>query len=84
MRRPVGLLSFELADAATVQSFLSASRLAVAATSFGGLHTTVDRRAQWGGDRVPEGFVRISCGCEDTADLVADFVAAADSLGSLQ
>ncbi|MGI8694482.1 MAG: cystathionine gamma-lyase [Geodermatophilaceae bacterium] len=80
MRRPLGLLAFELADAAAVQRFLAASRLAVEATSFGGLHTTVDRRAQWGGDKVPEGFVRVSCGCEDTADLVADFVAAADSL----
>lgn len=78
MRRPLGLLSFEFADAAAVERFLAASRLAVAATSFGGLHTTVDRRAQWGGDRVPEGFVRVSCGCEDTADLVADFVRAAD------
>jgi len=82
MRRPLGLLSFELADAATVERFLAASRLAIAATSFGGLHTTVDRRAQWGGDRVSEGFIRVSCGCEDTADLVADFVAAADSLRS--
>jgi len=82
MRRPLGLLSFELADAATVERFLAASRIAVAATSFGGLHTTVDRRAQWGGDHVSEGFVRISCGCEDTVDLVADFVAAADSLVS--
>lgn len=82
MRRPLGLLSFELADAATVERFLTASRLAIAATSFGGLHTTVDRRAQWGGDRVSEGFIRVSCGCEDTADLVADFVAAADSLRS--
>jgi len=52
MRRPSGLLSFELADADTVECFLAASRLAIAATSFGGLHTTVDRRAQWGGDRV--------------------------------
>jgi cystathionine gamma-lyase len=42
-----------------------------AATSFGGLHTTADRRAQWG-DPVPEGLVRLSCGVEDTADLVAD------------
>ena len=33
---------------------------------------TVDRRAQWGGDAVAPGFVRLSCGIEDTADLVAD------------
>lgn len=81
MRRPIGVLGCELADAAAVQRFLAGSRLAHAATSFGGLHTTVDRRAQWG-DVVAEGFVRISCGCEDTADLVTDLVGAMDSVGS--
>ena len=33
-----------------VAPFLTASRLVIAATSFGGLHTTADRRAQWGDD----------------------------------
>ncbi len=46
-----------------------------AATSFGGLHTTADRRAQWG-DETPEGLVRLSCGVEDTTDLVADIARA--------
>jgi len=32
----------------------------------------VDRRARWG-DRVSEGFARISLGIEDTDDLIADF-----------
>ncbi|MBA3249558.1 MAG: cystathionine gamma-lyase [Geodermatophilaceae bacterium] len=81
MLRPSGVVVFDLADEAAVDAFLAASRLALAATSFGGLHTTVDRRARWG-DAVAPGFVRVSCGVEDTADLVADFVAAADSLGS--
>ncbi|CAN5280659.1 cystathionine gamma-lyase [soil metagenome] len=80
MLRPGGVLSFRLADAEAVSRFLVHSRLAVAATSFGGLHTTVDRRAQWSAEQVPEGFVRVSCGCEDTADLVTDLSAAADSL----
>jgi cystathionine gamma-lyase len=43
------------------------------------VHSTVDRRAQWGGDAVPEGFVRLSCGIEDTADLVTDLSAALDA-----
>jgi cystathionine gamma-lyase len=51
-----------------------------AATSFGGLHTTADRRAQWGGDVVPAGFVRLSAGCEDAADLVTDVARALDGL----
>ena len=78
MRRWPGVLRFELADAEAVERFVRRSRLVVAATSFGGLHSTVDRRAQWG-DPVPEGFVRFSAGCEDPADLVADVVHALDS-----
>ena len=72
MLRPNGVVSAELADEAAVARLLSGSRLWTAATSFGGVHSTIDRRAQWGGDAVPPGFVRLSCGIEDTADLVAD------------
>jgi cystathionine gamma-lyase len=72
MLRPNGVVSAELRDEAAVAALLSASRLWLAATSFGGVHSTVDRRAQWGGDAVAPGFVRFSCGIEDTADLVAD------------
>jgi cystathionine gamma-lyase len=64
-----------------VQRLVRASRLVHAATSFGGIHTTLDRRAQWGGDAVPAGFVRFSCGIEDTADLVADLTRALETLG---
>ena len=72
----------ELPDAAAVSRLLGTSRLWTAATSFGGVHSTVDRRAQWGGDAVPEGL-RLSCGIEDTADLVADLAAAlAAALGA--
>lgn len=79
MRRFGGVISFTLPDAAFVDRLVAASRLVTAATSFGGLHTTLDRRAQWGGDTVPEGFVRLSLGCEDPADLVADLTAALDA-----
>jgi cystathionine gamma-lyase len=81
MLRPNGIVSAELADEAAVQQFVRSSRFVVAATSFGGIHTTVDRRAQWGGDAVPAGFVRFSCGIEDTADLVADLTQALGTLG---
>lgn len=84
MLRPNGVLSAELADASAVRDLVRASRFLVAATSFGGLHTTVDRRAQWGGDAVPEGFVRFSCGIEDTADLVADLRSALDTLPAVR
>ncbi|TAM64628.1 cystathionine gamma-lyase [Mycobacterium sp.] len=71
MRRFGGLLAVELADAAAVHALVDASELLIATTSFGGLHTSVDRRARWG-DAVADGFARISLGIEDTEDLVAD------------
>jgi cystathionine gamma-lyase len=79
MLRPGGVVSAELADEAAVSRFLAATRLWVAATSFGGVHSTVDRRAQWGGDAVPGGFLRFSCGIEDTADVVGDLTAGLDA-----
>jgi cystathionine gamma-lyase len=72
------VLGFELADAATVQAFLAACELVTEATSFGGTHTTAERRARWGTDAVSEGFVRLSAGLEDPADLVADVSHALD------
>jgi cystathionine gamma-lyase len=75
MKRFGGLVSVELADAAAVHSLVRGSQLMVAATSFGGIHTSVDRRARWG-DPVPEGFARISLGIEDTDDLLADIESA--------
>jgi cystathionine gamma-lyase len=80
MLRPNGVVSAELADEAAVATLLAASRLWTAATSFGGVHSTIDRRAQWGGDAVPAGFVRLSCGIEDTADLVEDLSTALAAL----
>ncbi len=66
-----GIVSFELPSADHVADFLRAAKLVTPATSFGGLHTTADRRQQWG-DSTPAGFVRLSCGIEDTSDLVED------------
>lgn len=71
MLRFGALVSVELADAAAVHALVHRSELLIAATSFGGLHTSVDRRARWG-DPVADGFARISLGIEDTDDLVAD------------
>ena len=52
MARFGGVMSFELADAAAVARFFAASRLVYEATSFGGIHTSAERRARWGGDEV--------------------------------
>lgn len=72
MRRFGSVVSFVLADRGTAERFLSALRLVEDATSFGGVRSTAERRARWGGDAVPEGFIRFSVGAENPADLVAD------------
>jgi cystathionine gamma-lyase len=66
------VVSFELADRSAAERFLAASRLVHEATSFGGIHTSAERRARWGGDAVSEGFVRMSVGLEDVGDLLDD------------
>jgi cystathionine gamma-lyase len=75
------LVGFTLESAERAQAFLAACRLVAEATSFGGVHSTAERRARWGTDAVPEGFIRFSAGCEDTEDLVADVLAALDAVG---
>lgn len=72
------VISFVLADGAHAQRFLAACAIVTEATSFGGVHTTAERRARWG-DPVPEGLVRLSAGVEDREDLVADVLQALDA-----
>jgi cystathionine gamma-lyase len=74
------VVGFELEDAGSARAFLRACRLVAEATSFGGVHSMAERRARWGGDDVPPGFVRFSCGIEDTEDLLADVAQALDRL----
>jgi cystathionine gamma-lyase len=81
MRRWNGVLTFTLASEAAVGRFLAASRLVASATSFGGLSTTADRRGRWGDDVKP-GLLRLSAGCEDPEDLVADVRAALDAVAA--
>ena len=64
------LLGLELADRAAADRFIARCTALAPATSFGGVHSSAERRARWGDD-VPEGFVRLSVGCEPTATLVA-------------
>jgi cystathionine gamma-lyase len=66
------VIAFDLGSRERAERFLESSALVIDATSFGGVLTTAERRARWGGDDVGEGFIRLSAGCEDTADLVAD------------
>jgi cystathionine gamma-lyase len=79
MQRFGPVVSFVLAGRQRAEAFLAACQLVYEATSFGGIHTTAERRARWGGDAIPEGFIRLSAGCEDTDDLLADLVQALDT-----
>ncbi|NJP53148.1 cystathionine gamma-lyase [Streptomyces sp. SBST2-5] len=79
MRRFGCVVSFTLASREAADRFLAALRLVDDATSFGGVRSTAERRGRWGGDAVPEGFVRFSVGCEDPEDLVADVLRALDA-----
>jgi cystathionine gamma-lyase len=78
MRRFGCVVSFTLPTRARAERFLDALRLVDDATSFGGVRSTAERRRRWGGDAVPEGFIRFSAGAEDPADLVADVLRALD------
>ena len=79
MQRFGPVVSFVLADRQHAEALLTACQLVYEATSFGGLHTSAERRARWGGDAIPEGFIRLSAGCEDTEDLLADLTQALDT-----
>ncbi|MFJ6389155.1 cystathionine gamma-lyase [Streptomyces sp. NPDC091972] len=78
MRRYGCVVSFTLPTRARADRFLDALRLVDDATSFGGVRSTAERRGRWGGDDVPEGFIRFSVGAEDPEDLVADVLRALD------
>jgi cystathionine gamma-lyase len=73
------VVCFTLAGEARAQAFLRELRLVSEATSFGGVHANAERRARWGTDAVPAGWIRLSTGIEDTADLLADVAGALDA-----
>ena len=78
-----GMLSFELGGKAQAEAFLNALELATLAESLGGIESLAchpatmthgaiptDERAKLG---ISDGLVRLSIGCEDVQDLIADF-----------
>ena len=78
MHRYGPVVSFEMAGRSEAERFLAACALVHEATSFGGVHTTAERRARWGADPVGEGFIRLSAGCEHIDDILADLAQALD------
>jgi cystathionine gamma-lyase len=72
------VVSFDVGTRQRAEAFLQSLTLVREATSFGGVHSTAERRARWGGDAIGEGFVRFSVGCEDTRDLISDVARSLD------
>lgn len=72
MRFSGAVLGFELEDAEAAQRFLAKCTLLFEATSFGGVHSSAERRGRWSSDNVAQGFIRLSVGCEATADLLSN------------
>jgi cystathionine gamma-lyase len=73
------IVGFDLGGRERAERFLSRAELITEASSFGGVQTTAERRLRWGADDVTEGYIRLSAGCEETADLVADVQRALDA-----
>jgi cystathionine gamma-lyase len=74
------VLGFAMRDRMAAETFLAKAKLVTEATSFGGILTTAERRARWGGDAVGEGFIRMSAGCESVDDLIEDAAQALDAV----
>jgi len=82
MSRYGAIVCFTLPSEEQADRFLSACRLVNVSTSFGGVHTSAERRGRWGGDEIAAGFIRLSVGCEDPADVIADVEQALDTAAS--
>ncbi len=76
------IIGVTLRDKAAAENFISSCKFIRPTTSFGGVHTSAERRARWG-DQVPEGFVRLSVGCEPFEQLWKEMRASLDNLRQL-
>ena len=73
------LISLVLDSEEKAEDFINGCELMQAATSFGGVHTSAERRTRRG-DAVPPGFVRLSIGCEPAEELWSAIEASLDRL----
>jgi cystathionine gamma-synthase len=78
-----GLLSFDVAGADEARHVETSLRLITNATSLGGVHSLLEARARWEGDRVPAGLLRLSVGLEPVEDIWEDLAQALDGARSL-
>ena len=72
------IISIVVADAEAADALVHGVRLWRAATSLGGVESTLERRRRWAAEAptIPEGLVRLSVGLEDPDDLWDDLAQA--------
>ena len=75
------LIGMTLGSESEAEAFIDGCALIQPATSFGGVHTSAERRARWG-DAVAPGFVRLSVGCEPVEELWSAMQASLDRVPS--
>ncbi len=66
-----GLMSFDVADD-VVRAVETGTTLIANQTSLGGVHSSLESRHRWEGDRIPRGLIRLSVGLEEVEKLWAD------------
>jgi cystathionine gamma-synthase len=74
-----GMLSFDVRDGEAARAVETATHLIANATSLGAVHSTLEARHRWEGDRVPPGLIRLSVGVEPADELWTDLEQALDS-----
>ncbi len=79
MAQPGFMIGLEFASKKIADRFIEDCPAIFPATSFGGVHTSAERRARWGDD-VSDAFVRLSVGCEPESTLVSAITGALDDL----
>ena len=75
------LIGLTLESERAAENFIAACEYLRPATSFGGTHSSAERRARWG-DAVDPGFVRLSVGCEPIEALWPAIKSALEGAGS--
>ncbi len=73
------LLSITLETETKAEQFINSCPLLRPATSFGGVHSSAERRARWG-DAVDPAFIRLSVGCEPVDELWQAIEASLDAI----
>ena len=88
MRGFGGMISIDLGDAGLAKRLVEATRLFALAESLGGIESLIGHPLSMTHGSVPQALreatgltdslVRLSCGCEDAEDLIADLAQAFD------